>query len=261
MQDSISSLSEDVAGIKADLAVIKDFIMERETCGTAGTKPPSDVLARDCSELSDGVADIITESGRKFQAKCEDGWLIVANREDGSVDFNKNWQDFKDGFGSLNGEHFLGFENIRSVLTQGKYEMRTSFTSWEPETRYIDYENVSISDEATGYRLKYKWPATKGTMNNANGLDLAFTTKDRDNDSCGDCNCAIDYKGPGWFGRCLASNQFGPYIHNSTCPEPYFCMTWGSGWPESLDGTKYNSKYSFKAMDMKIKPSNTVPEK
>ncbi|CAH1783411.1 unnamed protein product, partial [Owenia fusiformis] len=192
---------------------------------TSSTTKQHDGLSKDCSELSDGVTNITTESGQEFEAKCEDGWLYITVRKDGSVDFNKNWQDFKDGFGSLEGEHFLGFENIRSVLTQGEYDMRTSFTSWEPETRYIDYENVNIGDEASGYRLTYKWPATKGTMTNSNGLDLAFTTKDRDNDSCGDCNCAIEYKGPGWFGRCLASNRFGPYIHGTTCPGSYLCMT------------------------------------
>ena len=32
------------------------------------------------------------------------GWLVVQRRQDGSVDFNRNWVEYEDGFGKLTGE-------------------------------------------------------------------------------------------------------------------------------------------------------------
>ena len=36
------------------------------------------------------------------------GWLVVQRRKDGSVDFNRGWVDYDDGFGSLTGEFWYG---------------------------------------------------------------------------------------------------------------------------------------------------------
>ena len=38
----------------------------------------------------------------------EKGWTVIQKRYDGSVPFNRNWEDYKNGFGSTGGEHWLG---------------------------------------------------------------------------------------------------------------------------------------------------------
>ncbi|CAH1792764.1 unnamed protein product, partial [Owenia fusiformis] len=110
-------------------------------------------VAGDCNGQSDGVHNITTSTGRWFLAKCEAGWLILAYRYDGSVDFNLEWAAYKHGFGDVKKEHFVGLDNIVSVLQQKRYKVRFELTTWENETRYAEYNTFNISDETDKYRL------------------------------------------------------------------------------------------------------------
>ena len=36
------------------------------------------------------------------------GWLVIQGRQDGSVDFDRDWLDYEEGFGDLTGEFWYG---------------------------------------------------------------------------------------------------------------------------------------------------------
>jgi len=56
------------------------------------------------------------------------GWTVIQRRLDGSVDFYRNWSDYRLGFGHLDGEFWLGNERIHQLTNQGKYT--TDITSF-----------------------------------------------------------------------------------------------------------------------------------
>ena len=49
------------------------------------------------------------------QATDEGGWTIMLRRQDGSLDFNNNWNGYKHGFGTLTGEFWLGNEIVHDL--------------------------------------------------------------------------------------------------------------------------------------------------
>jgi len=47
------------------------------------------------------------------------GWTLMQHRLDGSVDFYRNWSEYRLGFGQLDGEFWLGNEHIHQITRQG----------------------------------------------------------------------------------------------------------------------------------------------
>ena len=54
-----------------------------------------------------------------------DNWIIILERFDGSVNFNRNWVDYRDGFGNKEGgEFWLGNEKVHRLTNRGAYALR-----------------------------------------------------------------------------------------------------------------------------------------
>ena len=56
------------------------------------------------------------------------GWLVIQRRKDGTVDFNRDWVDYEDGFGSLSGEFWFGLHGIRTMTSWGQWELCIDYT-------------------------------------------------------------------------------------------------------------------------------------
>ena len=80
---------------------------------------------------------------------------VFQRRMDGSVDFYRNWANYKLGFGDVNAEHWLGNDKINILLnvTDATHELRGDMESVANEKAYAAYGKFSISSEADGYRL------------------------------------------------------------------------------------------------------------
>ena len=54
------------------------------------------------------------------------GWLVIQRRQDRSVNFNRDWVDYEDGFGSLTGEFwYMAFSHSIASLIEdnGSYAL------------------------------------------------------------------------------------------------------------------------------------------
>ena len=141
------------------------------------------------------------------------GWTVFQKRFDGSVNFHRNWHDYKNGFGEVTGEYWLGLEWIHSLTTiKPKTELLIWGKSFDAEENFAQFEGFRVESEDLKYRV------TTGIATGGNYSDwfidkhngMFFTTYDVDND-LNDFNCASYYSGGWWFRRCHNTNLNGNY--------------------------------------------------
>lgn len=152
-----------------------------------------------------------------FQVYCDmetdgGGWIVFQKRQDGSVDFFRNWDEYVQGFGELTGEFWLGLELVHRLTSNGTFDLRVDLTDFEQNSAYAQYGSFSIG-EGTNYNLNYEgYTGTAG-----NGFAHSnFSTKDRDQDTNPRANCAVSYNGAWWYTACHSSNLNGLYLEGHT---------------------------------------------
>ncbi|XP_070813455.1 ryncolin-1-like [Pituophis catenifer annectens] len=172
------------------------------------------------------------------------GWLLFQRRQDGSINFYRDWESYKKGFGSQGSEFWLGNDKIHLLTSSGTQQLRIDLEDFNGSRTFATYSSFRIENECENYRL------TVGSYLGGNMGDSfsahnhsAFSTKDRDNDIDGG-NCAVYFKGGWWYHKCHASNLNGLY-HKGEHTSYADGINWATG-------KRYY--YSYKYADMKVRP-------
>ena len=119
---------------------------------------------KNCAELyksgqkTSGVYKIDPDGAGAFDVFCDQtttggGWTVLQKRQDGSVDFYRDWADYKLGFGNLNGEFWLGLDNIKRLTNSERYKLRVDLEDTKLNTAYAMYDYFAVTSEKTKYRL------------------------------------------------------------------------------------------------------------
>ena len=72
---------------------------------------------------------------------------------DGSVDFYLGWESYKNGFGDLNGEFWLGNDILHRLTAADDVTLRVDLEDFDGDIRYAEYTTFKVADEADKYRL------------------------------------------------------------------------------------------------------------
>ena len=91
-----------------------------------------------------------------FAVMCDmngGGWTVFQHRYDGSVDFYLGWTEYKEGFGNLSGEFWLGLEQLHRITTSGKYKLRIDLQDFKGNKKFAEYSSFNIGNEQDGFRL------------------------------------------------------------------------------------------------------------
>ena len=173
----------------------------------------------------------------------EGGWLVFQRRLDGSVDFFRTWAEYRQGFGDLEGEFWLGLDTLHQFTHNKRYMLRIVLEDFNGNTAYADYSYFFVSGESQKYKLSLGEYTGNASDSFSGHKKYSFTTKDQDNDIW-PSNCAAKFKGGWWYNKCHSSNLNGKYHagqHSSYAD--------GVNW-KSWKGYHY----SLKSTIMKMKP-------
>ncbi|CAB4021381.1 Hypothetical predicted protein [Paramuricea clavata] len=90
-------------------------------------------------ERKDGVYTINPDDLGSFHVRCDmqtdgGGWTVFQRRQDASVDFYRGWQDYKNSFGDLNGNFWLGLDRIHRLTKSGQNILRVDLMDWTNDT-------------------------------------------------------------------------------------------------------------------------------
>ncbi|XP_015267022.1 PREDICTED: angiopoietin-4-like [Gekko japonicus] len=205
-----------------------------------------------------GVYSIMPSvEGLPIEVLCEmdvegGGWTVIQRRQDGTVNFNRTWNEYKDGFGNLNGEFWMGNENIHKITNQGDYSLRIDLEDWNNKHKHAFYQLFSIEDEANYYRLHVE--GFSGTVEDSFAWyhnKRSFSTPDSGN------ICAAISHGGWWYHQCFFSNLNGVYYQGGRYslknrrilgPDGVVWYTW-----------KDTDYYSLRKVTMMIRPRTFRP--
>jgi hypothetical protein len=192
-----------------------------------------------------GLFRVSPTGGCEFKVYCDmclvggEGWIVIQRRRNGDVAFqNKNWTNYRTGFGDYLGEYWMGLQKIHELTRLGTYELFVGFQTGGvlSTARYwAVYNSFSVGSEVTNYKLTLS-PMNEGRscMNNFDHLrqmheGQSFTTYDRDHDGVDQVNCANHTGrqfGGWWFGgdnthntdirKCIDSNLNGRYYETGS---------------------------------------------
>lgn len=78
---------------------------------------------------------------------------VFQRRIDGSVDFYRDWDSYKHGFGELETEFWLGNEKLYYFTTQDNYQLRINLMNKYENMYFAVFDLFRISNENGNYKL------------------------------------------------------------------------------------------------------------
>ena len=135
------------------------------TITPALTPMPSGSSRKSCAsyyklnQREDGVYSINPDGLGNFDVWCDmttdgGGWTVFQRRQNASVNFYRGWHEYKNGFGNLDGNFWLGLEKIHRLSNSGQNALRVDMVEWESDTKlFAKYESFSLESESKDYEI------------------------------------------------------------------------------------------------------------
>ena len=142
---------------------------------------------------------------------------MFQRRRNGQENFNRNWEEYKNGFGNLKWEFWLGNEKIHCLTFATCHaELRIDMGDNTGRKAYAIYDYFASESERTKYKLclgAYSGTAGDGMRgacgSGGNLVGMPFSSPDRDNDN-NSGNCAQSWRAGWWYNSCECTEHTIP---------------------------------------------------
>ena len=88
---------------------------------------------------------------------AEGGWMVIMRRADGVENFNRDYDEYEEGFGDLNHDFFYGLKALHELTSQTNWSLRIDFYNRSNDTdssAYVTYDTFTVGHEDEDYKLK-----------------------------------------------------------------------------------------------------------
>ncbi|XP_071836787.1 uncharacterized protein [Apostichopus japonicus] len=239
-----------------------------ETCVSLPYRDCQDVY--DAGHRQDGVYTIMPTGwpGLPFNVSCRmgdgGGWTVFQRRTDGSTSFYQNWAAYKDGFGDSR-NLWLGNEKLHYLTNQRNYTLRYDITTSSGSAKYAEYPEFQIESESNNYTMNKLADRSSGTTGNYLYYNRGkqFSTHDRDNDACGNFDCAEKHRSGWWHSKkycsnCISNSYCSLFHVHSSCKSSCTYENLNGVYNGSNGEMIYSNGYNIcnlQSVEMRIRPS------
>ena len=141
----------------------------------------------------------------------------IQRRVSDSVNFDRGWDDYVNGFGEEDGNYWIGLEEMHQLTTTHDVGLNINIETFEGEPFTLKLETFTVGSAANNYALHYSGNSQSSDRvkrdiftDDHNGM--MFSTRDQDNDMSPNANCASTFfRGGWWYGSCTNISPNGNY--------------------------------------------------
>lgn len=254
MRGSFTKIQRDVLYVRKNIRAVQTARNQMQQMSSyANHISNENINPQTCSLNDHNPASGIRQLRKDFVVQCDmevdnGGWIVIQARYSGKIDFVRPWIEYKEGFGNIAEEFWLGLEKIHELTSQRLFELRIEMHD-NATVKFAQYDLFGISDEANGYALKllgqyhgdagdslsyhagmkfstYEWVEI---WNHDEILLIQKLNFSVDNDLWESGNCAKSHFGGWWYKSCDESNLNGKYFSDPekvTVDNQYEVIRW-----------------------------------
>ena len=147
----------------------------------------------------------------------DSSWILIQGRYSGKVNFHKTWEEYKEGFGSVGGELWIGNDLLHELTGRGKWRLRVELKDRDQVRAHGVYMGFKVANENQRYKLSFDRFENGSSIGdglsgdilfpNSSSNNAAFSTHDTDNDALPGYHCAAMF-GAWWWNDCVVSKPF-----------------------------------------------------
>nr|AJA37873.1 fibrinogen-related protein [Littorina littorea] len=193
----------------------------------------------------------LTVHGEAIRVYCDQttdggGWTVFQRRQGGSVgsvDFYRGWEAYRGGFGDLQGNFWLGLDNLHSLTSSRDSLLRIDLRKFDGTNGSAIYTGFHVAGVDQNFKLNFDSFAGGSAGDSLSYHNKQqFSTYDADHDSS-NINCARKRLGAWWYKACDFSHLNGRYKDSRVYGED------GVVW-NGFDG-----HFSLTFSEMKMRPA------
>ncbi|XP_059170343.1 ficolin-1-like [Physella acuta] len=136
----------------------------------------------------DVLCDTVSDGG---------GWIVLMRRVRGDVNFSRSWADYSEGFGSFDGDFWLGLNDSSLLIYEGEWQLRVDM-KFEGRDYFAQYRQFELSWRIQQHTIHMGTFSGNVTDDFSYHNHQMFYTSDSPTSN----SCTKTYSGGWWFNNC-----------------------------------------------------------